>query len=202
MKKIVLVLSVGLFALAACSNHQESFKKGEGGMEYIIHQDEKGDTIKVDDYIGVTYTVKGEDGKIIYNSNDYDGRVEQMFRQAPLFKGGFFAGLGMLSEGDSATFKVNLDSAVAREHIPRPATNGKYLIYTVKVNKVVARGQKKDDEYAAAIEAYKAEQLEVAKNQEQAKFNNYIASLKTKPTVTASGLNYVVTKKEKGVNLF
>jgi FKBP-type peptidyl-prolyl cis-trans isomerase FkpA len=46
----------------------------------------------------------------------------------------------MLSEGDSATVKVNIDS-MAKIGQPRPpGLKGKYIIFQIKVEKVIAKG--------------------------------------------------------------
>src|SRR5688572_2058676 len=112
MNNIILLLYVGLLILTACGD--EKFRKGEGDLSYIIHEDKEGTSIKPDDFIGIRYSLRTEEDSIIYNTDDFDGRVSLVFSKKPFFKGDFFTGLQLLSEGDSATFKVNLDSAVTR----------------------------------------------------------------------------------------
>jgi len=196
MKRIIVILSISALGLGGCNDNQ--YEKGEGNLLYKIHKDQSGETIMEDDFVGLTYTERTEEDSVTYNTKDFDGRTALMFRQRSSFKGDFFTAIGMLSEGDSATFKINLDSIVVREKRARPNTKGKYLIYNVMVNKVVARGERTDDQYNIAIEAYRASELELAKSLEKSKITNYLSSLKSKPAKTASGLRYVMSEKGEG----
>lgn len=202
MNKITLILSLALLGLSGCRNMDkhvnQEFKKGAGDMLYVIHEDQEGETIQEDDFVGLTYTEKTEEDSVINNSNDYDGRMALMFRERSYFPGDLFAALGMLSEGDSATFKINLDSIVAHQGRPRSNTKGKYLIYTVRINKVVSRGKLNDSLYSAAIDHFKEDQNNLAKSLEASKFSNYISSIHLKPAVTASGLNYIIATRGTG----
>jgi FKBP-type peptidyl-prolyl cis-trans isomerase FkpA len=192
MKKAAIILV--LFAMGlGCTNHKGS---DESGMVY--HVNKPGKTIERGDFTVLTYTERTEEGTVLYNSGDYDSRPVYKFRELSAFKGDFFSALGMLSEGDSATFKINLDSVLAKSERLKPQTLAKYLIYTIKVNKVIPRGELNDSLYKLAIETFKQKEIELAKQQEPAKIRSFIVNKNLEPRVTASGLNYILTKKGTG----
>ena len=203
MKTQIIVVSIIVLAFTGCDRFKKGeggmlYKKGDGAMLYKMVEDIDGGTIKEGDFTALTYTVKTEEGAVLYNSNDEDGRLAFKFRERPYFKGDFFTALGLLSEGDSAIFKINVDSLVAKTGKPKPPTAGKYLIYTIKVNKVIARGELTDSLYNSKIEGLKAAEMEKAKMNETAKFNNYLSSKNVKTVATASGLNYTITREGTG----
>lgn len=194
MRTKIILLSIATMTFLGCNK----FKTGDGGMFYQIIDDKSGETIKVGDFTALTYAIKTEEGKVLYNSADEDDRPVFKFREPDRFKGDFFTALGVLSEGDSATFKINVDSLVTKIGEPRPETQSKYLIYTIKVNKVIARGQFNDSTYNSKIEQLKISEATRAKQNESAKFTSYLSSKNLKPAVTASGLNYVINQKGAG----
>lgn len=195
MKQAIII-----FTIAACSlscTNTTGFKD-EGGLLYHVCLNKNGKNMEEGDFTALKYTEKTEEGTVLYDSDSYDCRPVYKFREPSAFRGDFFAGLGMLSEGDSAIFKINLDSIIAKTHRMRPETAGKYLIYTVKVNKVIKRGGLSDSLYNQAIQAFKQTEIEHAKQREASKITSFIAGKKLDPVVTASGLNYVLVKNGEG----
>ena len=194
MKKNLIILSVALLALSSC----QQFKKGEGEMMYQIHEDKTTPKINEGDFVSVWAVQKTENDSVIYSSYDYD-RPSFLPQQKPAFKGDLYTAIGMLSEGDSATFKISLDSMTAKMNTPRPENiKGKYMVYTLKVDKVIPKGNSTDQVFQAKVEEFFKAEQEKAKNNENARLKAYIQKEKLKPTVTASGLNYVVTQEAKG----
>jgi FKBP-type peptidyl-prolyl cis-trans isomerase FkpA len=194
MKKIVTIGLIFIIGISACKHAV----KPNNPLLNII-EDKDGDTIKVDDFLSLTYIEKTEDGKLITDSYDYDMRPTLMFREKSYFKGDFFDMLGNLTEGDSAQFKISIDSIKNKMKRQLPGNiTGKYLVYNVKVNNVINRGKLNDSAYNAAIEAYKKTAYDHAMQAEQGKIVKYISQNKLKPTKTASGLMYVITQKGNG----
>ena len=195
MKKIVIILGVAVMGLASCTQ----FKKGEGDMMYKIHEDKTGETIKEGDFVAFNAIEKTEKDSVLYSSYDYD-RPSLLVKEKSLFKGDLFAALGLLSQGDSATFKINIDSMVAKMGRPKPTTDtaSKYLVYTIKIDKVIPKGKLTDSVFRAQIDTYLKAEQDKAKNGEAAKFNAFLTKGSLKPTVTATGLNYVITKEGSG----
>ncbi|WP_176767575.1 FKBP-type peptidyl-prolyl cis-trans isomerase [Daejeonella rubra] len=174
------------------------FQKGEGDMLYIIHTDKLGETIKEGDFLSFKSIERTEGDSVLYSSYDYD-RPSLLVKEKSVFKGDLFAALGLLSEGDSATFKINLDSMVQKMGRPQPSdTQSKYLIYTIKIDKVLPKGKLTESLFRGKIDQFLKAEMEVAKTGEVKKVKAYISAKTLKPTVTASGLNYVITTQGSG----
>lgn len=194
MKKLVIVLGIAVTAFTGCNK----FEKGEGDMLYKIHTDKSGETIKEGDFVAFGIIEKTEGDSVLYSSYDYD-RPSLMVLEKPVFKGDFFGGLKLLSEGDSATFKINIDSMVMKMNRPQPAdTTKKYLVYNIKIEKVIPKGKLTDSLFRAKIDEYFKTEADRAKTGETAKIKGYVNSKGLKPTITPSGLNYVISKQGSG----
>ena len=194
MKKLGIVLGLAVIGFTGCTK----FEKGEGDMMYKIHADKSGETIKEGDFVAFKAIEKTEGDSVLYSSYDYD-RPSLLVKEKSVFKGDLFAALGLLSEGDSATFKINIDSMVLKMGRPQPAdTTDKYLVYTIKIDKVIPKGKLNDSLFRGKIDAFLKTEMDQAKNGETAKVKAYVSSKGLKPTVTATGLNYVITKEGSG----
>lgn len=194
MQRLLIFLLVLFVTLTACKQSAKQISP------YLtIVEDESGENIKVDDFLSITYTEKTEEGKLVSSTADYDDRPKLMFRESSYFKDDFFSMLGSLSEGDSAQFKINIDSIIQKKGTPiRVNTTGKYLVYNVRINKVIARGDLNDSLYNAAIEEHRKEVIEKERGREQGKLDQYISKNNLKPIATASGLQYILTKTGTG----
>lgn len=192
MKKILLGSAFIILLLPACSGF-----KTDNGMQYEIYHDESGPVIKDGDMAAISTIEQTETGVKLYSSYDYDDRPMITFKSTPLFKGDFNTALGLLSQGDSATFKIRVDSLIRVGQKPA-GTKGQYILYTVKVNRVVPRGKQTDSAYTAKYEALRNELAEKERPREAAKIRQYIAANGIKPTVTASGLRYIIMQQGHG----
>ena len=189
-----MVLGLAVTGLAGCKN----FEKGEGDMLYKIHTDKSGETIKEGDFVAFKAIEKTEGDSVLYSSYDYD-RPSLLVKEKSVFKGDLFAALGLLSEGDSATFKINIDSMVQKMGRPQPSdTTKKYLVYTIKIDKVIPKGKLTDSLFRGKIDAFLKTEMDQAKTGEANKVKAYVSAKSLKPTVTATGLNYVVTTQGSG----
>ena len=199
LKSILIIPGLTLFVFTGCSS-----KQADGDMQLNIHNNVSGATIREGDAAGLQVVEKTEEGVILNSSYDYSGYPTLTFREKSVFNNDFFSALGMLSEGDSATFRINIESLVTKQNKPRPANiKGKYLIYSVKVDKVIPRdhtipGRLSDSLLQDRIQRYEIELIERARQSELAKIANYISLRRLKPIVTASGLNYLIIKKGDG----
>lgn len=193
MKKNLIILGFAALAFAGC----KQFKKGPGDLQYIIHEDKSGPTVQDGDFLAIKFIQKTEGDSVLASSFDLD-RPTFLVQQKAAFKGDIYDGLAMLSEGDSATFKINLDSMAAKG-MPKPENiKGKYMLFTIKVDKIIPKGKMTDSLFQGKIDEFLKAEVESAKNQEAGKVSSYIASKNLKPTVTASGLQYVITKQGSG----
>lgn len=193
MKKNLIILGFAALAFAGC----KQFKKGPGDLQYIIHEDKSGPVVQDGDFLAIKFIQKTEEDSVLASSFDFD-RPTFLVQQKAAFQGDIYDGLALLSEGDSATFKINLDSMAAKG-MPKPEnTKGKYMLFTIKVDKIIPKGKLSDSLFQGKIDQFLKAEIEGAKNQEAGKISGYIASKDLKPTVTTSGLQYVITKEGTG----
>lgn len=188
--RTVIFLLVWAVVLSGCSPWDS----------YQIIEDKPGPNLRVSDFVSLSLVEKTEEGEVLRNTSGYDQRNMLMYVTRPYFKGDISTFLAHLSEGDSASFRVDIDSLVQKMYMLRPAhTKGRYLLYTVRVNKVVTRGGLSDSLFNVAIERLKAEETERARVQESSKIERYIASEKIRSMKTVSGLRYVLERNGTGL---
>jgi FKBP-type peptidyl-prolyl cis-trans isomerase FkpA len=194
MRKNLMYIALATLALASCKG---GFKQGEGGLLYNIHTDKPGQNIKVGDFVSLNLTLKNEGDSVLGSTYDMGRPVPQLM-QKPQQKGDISAGLLLLSEGDSATIKLSIDSMFKKGAPRPPGLKGKYVIYEVKVEKVIAKGALTDPVFQGRISDYFKVQTEAIKKAEPAKIQKFISDKKLKATKTASGLQYEITKPGSG----
>jgi FKBP-type peptidyl-prolyl cis-trans isomerase len=193
MKKNLIILGFAALTFAGC----KQFKDGPGDLKYIIHEYKDGATAKEGDFLAIKFIQKTEEDSILASSFDTD-RPVFLAQQKASFKGDIYDGLAMLSEGDSATFKVNLDSMAAKG-MPKPTnTKGKYMLFTIKVDRIIPKGKLQDSVFQNKVNAFIKGEVDKAKNQEAGRISSYISSKDLKPTATASGLQYIITQQGNG----
>ena len=188
-----MLLAVAAIGLASCNSGQ---KKGEGGLLYQIHEDKDGAVIKEGDFLSVNLIAKTDADSVLFNSYD-TGKPISTLMPKPQFKGDVYAGINLLSEGDSATIKVNADSAFKASPKP-PGFKGKYIVYEVKVVKVIAKGKLTEPVFKGRVDEYFKGEAAKMKSVEPGKITKYIADNNMKATKTASGLSYQITKEGSG----
>lgn len=188
-----MFLALAAIGLASCTG---GFKKGPGGLLYNIHVDKSGPKIKEGDFISVQLIAK-TDGDSVLFSTYKEGRSILTPMPKPQAKGDIYAGIQLLTEGDSATFKTAIDS-ILRKGQPRPPFKGKYIVYEVKIDKVIPKNGPKDTTFNTRVMQYMKGQADVMKNAEAGKFKKYIDDHKLTGTTTPSGLFYVITKQGTG----
>ncbi|MDT3404386.1 FKBP-type peptidyl-prolyl cis-trans isomerase [Mucilaginibacter terrae] len=198
MRKSLMLLTAAAIGLASCNS---GFKKGEGGLLYTIHEDKDGAPVKEGDFISVNLIAKTDADSVLFNSYD-TGKPMPTLMPKPQFKGDIYAGISKLSEGDSATFKINTDSMFKASPNPRPANlKGKYIIYQVKVVKIIPKGKLTDQVFQGRVTDYfKAESAKL-KGVEPGKISKYIADNNIKATKTSTGLQYQITKPGTGATI-
>jgi FKBP-type peptidyl-prolyl cis-trans isomerase FkpA len=194
MKKGLLIMTVAALGFAACNG---GLKKGPAGLLYSIHTDEKGDSIKEGDFISLNIVAKTDGDSVLYNSYELD-RASQTFVPKPVYDGDLFYAIKMLTKGDSATIKIDLDSAEKKGQ-PRPqGIKGKYVIYTVKIEDVIHKDSTKQEEFQGKIETFFKAEGKKAKTAEVVKIKKYIDDNKLKPAQLSSGLQIATITEGKG----
>jgi FKBP-type peptidyl-prolyl cis-trans isomerase len=193
MKKRLIFLALAAITLASCNG---GFTKGDSGMLYKIIDDKSGPSIKEGDFISFNFIVKTDADSVLQSSYE-KGQPQRLFMPKIQGKGNIMAPFTTFSEGDSAIIKVNIDT-MSKGH-PRPKElKGKYLVYIVKIDKVIAKGNLSDQVFQGRVQAYAKSLSDVAKNKEPIDIKKYIDDNKLKVTTTASGLNYVITTPGTG----
>ena len=196
MKKNLMFLalaSLGL-GLASCNG---GFKQADGGLLYEIHSTKGGTTIQPGDFISLNLVAKTDGDSVLFSTYE-SGREIQMAVQKPQSKGDIFTGLEKLAEGDSATIKIPADSMFKKGQQKPPGFKGKYLVYDIKINKVIAKGTLSEQVFNGRVQDYLKTQGLVAKKSEPAKIAAYIAHEKLTLKQTPDSLNYVITQQGSG----
>ncbi len=195
MKKPLVLLSLLALALSACTR----FKTGDGGLQYAIHTDKDGPTIKEGDFFVISGSQKTEKDSVLFSTDD-TGRPAFLSAPKSQYRGDLYSAFAMLSEGDSATFKINLDTFALKTGQPKPpfAKDDHFLIFSVKIEKVIPKGKLNDQAFTNQVNEYIKKDLEAIKKAEPAKIKAYVAAKGLKLTTTPSGLGYQVTKPGTG----
>src|ERR1700761_282321 len=193
MKRKLMFLAVAAVALASCNG---GFKKADGGLLYNIISDKSGPSIQPGDFVSINFIIKNDADSVLASSYDMGHQAPQIMPKSTR-KGDIISGLSLLSEGDSAIIKVNIDSV--GKGMPRDKNmKGKYVVYVIKVEKVIAKGNLSEQVFSERYTAFMKSQADAMRKAEPAKVKKYIADNNLKVTTTASGLNYVINTPGSG----
>ena len=194
MKKRLMFLALAAIGLASCNC---GFKKLGGGTEYSIADDKGGPSIKEGDFVSFNFSIKNDADSVMQSS--YEKGFPQILNMPKVEagKGNIMEVFTFLSEGDSVVIRQNIDSLVKGK--PRPKQlKGKYIVYVIKVDKVIAKGNQTDAVFQTKSQEYVKGIEEKIKAREPIAIKKYIADKKLKVTTTPSGLNYEITKQGTG----
>lgn len=191
-----MLIALATIGLASCKG---GFKSADGGLLYNIHTDKPGANIQPGDFISLNLTLKNEADSVLGSTYDLGHPVNNVMQKAQQ-RGDISTGLLMLSEGDSATIKLSIDTMFKKGSPKPPGFKGKYIIYEIKVEKVIPKGTQSDAVFQAKVGEYFKAQADAMKKLEPAAIAKYIADKKIKATKTASGLYYEITKPGTGAN--
>ncbi|MDB5030616.1 MAG: hypothetical protein JWP71_1337 [Mucilaginibacter sp.] len=188
-----MFLALASMGLASCNG---GYKTGEGGMLYKIFTDKAGAKIKEGDFVSLHMIVKNDADSVIQSTYDR-GIPQPLLVNKSTNKGDIFSGLTLLADGDSAIIKVSVDSLFKKSSRP-PMFKGKYVNYTVKIEKLIPKGTQSEMEFETKVTAFlQAEQLAL-RNAEPVKIKKYIDDKKLNVAKTDSGLYYTITQKGTG----
>ncbi|WP_257669000.1 FKBP-type peptidyl-prolyl cis-trans isomerase [Parapedobacter tibetensis] len=198
MKKSLLILGLAVLVLTgAC----QQFKTDEGGLQYKIAKDNGQPKAQSGDLLSVEMTVTTDRDSVL--SSTYKIGLPQIINIAPdtipgLYAGDYNSMFKMLGEGDSAVFKLDLDTMAAKTMQPKPEFADKFVTFNVKVNKHFKKGELTDSALYAEVNTYFDGEIEKLKLAEESKIDNYIKKNNLEPTKTASGLQYIITEEGTG----
>jgi len=194
----IIIILLPMCSLAQTSTTPPGYQAGPGGMVYKIYTHSEGAKIQVGNFINVSAVGKTDNDSVLFNT--YDSHPILSMVPKSQFKGDVFTGMEYLSEGDSATIKVLADSAFKVQTRPK-GFKGRYLVYDVKVNKVIAKGQLPDSVFQSKIKAYVDGEGERLKAEEPVLISRFISGNNLKLTRTADSLYYVINKPGAGANI-
>lgn len=180
---------------SACNAQNGGFKKTAGGLEYKIVKDVPGtQKANVGDYMEFhIFSHVGD--SVLFDSRKMNNNQPVPFQvQAPAFKGDLGEGFPLLSAGDSAVFRVSVDSIIkAGNQLPAYMQKGKgmKIEYAIQVVKVQTQAQ---------MQAEAQEKAAKQSGVDDKLIQDYLAKNNIKATKTASGLYYKIDKPGSGAN--
>lgn len=196
LKKIIPMALLGSVMVlhTACNAQNGGFKKTENGLEYKIVKDQKGTAAKIGDYMEFHIRYKLGDS-VLFNSRDLNNNQPvPLTVTAPQFKGDLPEGFTMLSEGDSAVFRVSVDSILKNSDQPMPPEFQKGKNQKLQFEIQVVRVQDpKERTKEMQSNAEKQRTTDDQLIQDYLKSNNITTAQKTQ-----SGVYYNITKRGNG----
>ncbi|RYE23838.1 MAG: peptidylprolyl isomerase [Sphingobacteriales bacterium] len=193
----VAFLGISVLALGACNGSGGGYQKTKDGLEYKIIKDEKGtqkpmqgDIVQM--HLHIHYSDAKTKDTVLFDSRKMNGNQPVEFPVMPAqFKGDWPEGITLLTPGDSATFKVSIDSIMkmGQGMLPPFMKKGEKVTYDVVL---VSVKSKAEAEKAQQQQASQQSQIDDQKLQEFFKANNLT------PQKTNSGLYYIIEKEGTG----
>ncbi len=188
-----VALLAGLFGCENLANGDgNGFKTTEKGLVYEMLEDVEGPTAKVGDILTFEMILyKGEDSVI--TSTYETGTPVKTPLQESGFGGDVTEGFGMMSVGDSAFFKVPMDSLFkGRMNTMPPFLQGaEFLSYRIKMLKIQT-----EEEVNAELEAKRIEQKMI----DDKLIQDYLSANGIEAKKTESGIYYTIKNKGNGQN--
>ena len=157
------------------------------GVLIHFYEDIEGKTASVGDIMSLHIKTYLGGDSLFFSSYDQKAPIDYTIEESG-FKGDFMSGLHLLSQGDSACFWVPVDSILAHG-TPSIGEKGSFLKYVVKVYAL-------DDPVQFQIKRNEIIRLRFI--EEMKILSEYFKNKKSKPTITNSGLHYIINKKGDG----
>lgn len=167
------------------------------GMKYKLHKSNKGTKAKVGDFLKIHLINKTEKDSVLSSSYE-TGQPLALEVIKPSFKGDLMEGFTFMSEGDSGTFLVSIDSLAEGQPLPPFLKSGDFLKFEVKVIDIMTKAEYEQEMMLAEKEQMAKEQTEVAKQAEI--IEKYAKEKGLKVQKTPSGLYYVIESQGTGDN--
>lgn len=188
----VVLLGATILGLNACKPGG-SFKKTDTGLEYNIVKDEKGtQKASIGDAVTMHIHIHVKDSVLFDSRKMNNNEPIQFPMPAPSFKGDVSEGFMMLTPGDSAIFRISLDSLkkAGAQMLPW-MKEGDKIEYNVVMVSIKSQQAVKQEQ-----EAHASEQ----KVKDDAMLQEYFTKNGLKPTKTPSGLYYIIEQPGSGEN--
>jgi len=196
IKRIIPIALLGavFFGFNACKSGG-SFKKLEGGLEYKIAKDAKGDKKpKVGDIVELHIKLSADDSVLAVSRKENNNQPVQLMIQPSQLKGDWTNALTNLTVGDSAVIRMSIDSMRSEltkkgQMIPPFLEKRKNLIYEVVLVSIKSQEQMRQEQEAQASKQMQTDdQL----------LRDYFTKNNIQPQKTASGLYYLIEQQGSG----
>ena len=190
-KKQAEAAKIDSVASAPAAPAPEPAVKLASGLEYrIIHHGTSTRKPVMGDKLELTLIVKIEDSTVFDSHTMNNGKPVPLQVAKPKFQGDPVEGYMLLHEGDSAVFRLPVDTLLkSGNQMPPWMKAGKTLEYDVMMKSV-----KNDSEVRKEAEQKLANQ----KATDDKALQDYFAKNNLHPTKTASGMYYVINKEGTG----
>jgi len=198
---------VVLAVLTLTSCHKSpypGYDANDNGVYSKFYTHNTGTIPKDSDLVRLVMSYKNSKDSVLFDSKGKNNPSGKEYIEFPLMKstfhGSFEDALGMMSEGDSASFMISADSVYLKtfkaEKLPPYIMAGSMLSFEAKLIKVTGKEEVKAEK-KKKIEERNA-MLAKRKGEEQAELSKYIADNKITTKPTTSGLIYIEKTKGKG----
>lgn len=195
IKKLVpfALLSAALVNLNACKSGDGEFKKLDSGLEYKIVKDAPGDKKPaIGDILEMHIKFKVDDSLLADSRADNNNQPVQIMLQPSPIKGDWTNGLPYLTEGDSAVFRMSVDSlknSLQGQMLPPFMENKKTLTYEIVLVSVKSQQEFQEEQ----------DKLAEAQNEIDDKLmQEYFQTNNLTPSKTSSGVYYIMMKEGSG----
>jgi FKBP-type peptidyl-prolyl cis-trans isomerase len=188
----VAAMATVLVGLTSCSGNK-TFKKTKDGVEYLIVTDEKGPNAKIGDILQYNMIVKIGDSVMFDSKKMSEGGkpVEMALQDNPNATKSMDPTevIKMLSAGDSAVIRVELDSMAKKIYtFAKPTDKLEFQFKMISV--------KSKEDFEKEMKA----KAEAQSGNDEKALNEYFTKNGLSPQKTASGLYYIITKPGTGAN--
>jgi FKBP-type peptidyl-prolyl cis-trans isomerase len=198
---LILLLAV---SFTSC---EESFKKGEEGIEYKIIADGKGEKIKNGEYMQIHFAQYYNNGKtdsLLSDSRDNLSAID-MFDSASVPKN-FYNILGQMRKGDSAVMRLLTDTILKQNpgRTPPFMKPGHMMLTTIKMVNIFKTKEEADSARQADMQV--AERNRVAKEaasiaKDDKTLNDYFSKNNIKTVKGAAGTYVEILQPGTGPNI-
>ncbi len=192
MKRILPIALAGLalMSISSCKNGG-SFQKKDG-LEYKLVVDKPGQTAKVGDFVEINIRMLAGNSVMADSRKLNGGKPLEMPIQPSQFRGEWTQGLTLMSPGDSAVFRMSVDTLkkmLNGQQLPPFMKPGTYIYYQVSMVAI-----KSQEDYKKEMDGKAMQQKDV----DDKLLQDYLAKNNIKATKTASGMYYTVQAEGKG----
>jgi len=181
-------------------NDYAGYKKSPSGMYYKVHKKGENDQkASVGDILTLDMYYTNSKDSVIFDSRN-SKQVFMIPLALPLYPGDINEAMSTLSIGDSTTFLLDADSffikTVGLPELPNFIEKGSKLYFTIALKNIT-----KEEEYQRLLEEQKIaekEKIEVLKQEESQKIQNYLEEKGIKTKARESGLYYILIEEGSG----